>query len=101
MRGLKVLTVVTAGCLGALFAIGFLLDALFEVQGFGGPRDQPPRMSHLIESAIGFAACVIVPAHLARRLLHAGPTALMAAAIAVAGWLVILGLSLAALLLTR
>ena len=94
MRALKVVTVVTAGCLGALFAIGFLLEALFEVQGFGGPRDHPPRAGHLIESAVGFAACVIVPALLARRLLDAGPTALVAAAIAVAGSLVILGLSL-------
>ncbi len=94
MRALKVVTVVTAGCLGALFAIGFLLEALFEIQGFGGPRDHPPRASHLIAAAVGFAACVIVPALLARRLLHAGPTALAAAGIAVVGWLVILGLSL-------
>ena len=33
MRALKVVTVVTAGCLGALFAIGFLLEALFEGTG--------------------------------------------------------------------
>ena len=96
MRALRIVTVLGATCLGALFAIGFLLAALFEVQGFGGPRDEPPRAGYLVELALGFAACVIVPTFLARRLLHAGPTWIAAAVIAVAGCVVILGLSLSA-----
>ena len=96
MRALKSLVVATSVSLGALFAVGFLLAALFEVQNFGGPRDQPPRTGYLVELAIGFVACVVVPTFLARRLLHAGLGWLAAAAVAVGGVLVILGLSLTA-----
>ena len=73
VRPLKVLVVALSVALGALFAVGFLLAALFERQGFGSPRDQPPRTGYLLELAAGFAACVAIPALLSRRLLHAGP----------------------------
>jgi hypothetical protein len=86
--------VVSCAALGALFAVGCVLAALFEAQGFGGPRDQPPRTGYLPESAVAFAACIAIPAFLARRLLHAGPGLIIAAAAAVIGALAILGLSL-------
>jgi hypothetical protein len=44
--------------------------------------------------AVAFAACIAIPAFLARRLLHAGPGLRIAAAAAVIGALAILGLSL-------
>ena len=94
MRSLKYLAVMTSAALGALFAVGCVLAALFEAQGFGGPRDQPPRTGYLLELAVAFAACIAIPAFLARRLLHAGPGWLVAAGAAVLGALAILGLSL-------
>ena len=94
MRTLKYLVVVMSIALGSLFAVGCLLAALFEVQGFGGPRDQPPRTGYVVELAVGFAACVAIPALLTRQLLHAGPGWITAGAIAVAGAVAILGLSL-------
>ena len=94
MRSLKYLVVVASAALGALFAVGCVLAALFEAQGFGGPRDQPPRTGYLLELAVAFAACIAIPAFLARRLLHAGPGWLIAAGAAVLGALAILGLSL-------
>jgi hypothetical protein len=48
----------------------------------------------LLELAVAFAACIAIPAFLARRLLHAGPGLIIAAAAAVIGALAILGLSL-------
>jgi hypothetical protein len=94
MRSLKYLVVVTSIAVGALFAVGFLLAALFEVQGFGGPRDQPPRTGYVLELAVGFVACVAIPTLLARQLVQAGPGWITAGTIAVAGALAILGLSL-------
>jgi len=84
--------------LGALAAIGCLLAALFEVQGFGRPRDAEPRTGYLIELAVGFVASVAIPALLARWLLPRGGPALfvIAAVIAVGGVLLILGMSLRA-----
>jgi hypothetical protein len=94
VRALRYLVVVSCATLGALFAVGCVLAALFEAQGFGGPRDQPPRTGYLLELAVAFAACIAIPAFLARRLLHAGPGLIIAAAAAVIGALAILGLSL-------
>ncbi len=94
MRALRYLVVASCATLGALFAVGCVLAALFEAQGFGGPRDQPPRTGYLLELAVAFAACIAIPAFLARRLLHAGPGLIIAAAAAVIGALAILGLSL-------
>jgi hypothetical protein len=94
VRALRYLVVVSCAALGALFAVGCVLAALFEAQGFGGPRDQPPRTGYLLELAVAFAACIAIPAFLARRLLHAGPGLIIAAAAAVIGALAIIGLSL-------
>jgi hypothetical protein len=94
VRALRYLVVVSCATLGALFAVGCVLAALFEAQGFGGPRDQPPRTGYLLELAVAVAACIAIPAFLARRLLHAGPGLIIAATAAVIGALAILGLSL-------
>jgi hypothetical protein len=92
--GLKGLVVAAATALGALFGIGFLLAALFEVQGFGD-RDSTPSTSKLIEYALGFAACVIVPGVLWRQFFPgSGPIFVLALVAAAAGVLLILGLSL-------
>ncbi len=92
--GLKGLVVAAATALGALFGIGFLLAALFEVQGFGD-RDSTPSTAKLVEYAIGFAACAIVPGVLWRELFpESGPAWVVALAVAAAGVVLILGMSL-------
>ena len=97
MRPLRYILVAGASALGALFAVGCLIAALFEVQGFGGPRDEGPRSGYLVRLAVGFVACIAIPAFLSRRLLHVGAGWVAAAvAVSVAGVLVILGLSLSA-----
>ncbi len=93
VRPLKYLVVASSLGFGALFAVGCVLAALFEAQGFGGPRDQPLRTGYMIELAVAFAACIATPAFLSRRLLHVGPGWVTAAVVAVAGVLLILGLS--------
>ena len=93
MRPLKYLVVAISFGLGALFAVGCVLAALFEAQGFGGPRDQPPRTGYMLELAFTFVACVAIPAFVSRRLLHIGTSWVAAAVIAFAGVLLILGLS--------
>lgn len=93
MRPLKYLVVATSFGLGALFAVGCVLGALFEAQDFGGPRDQAPRTGYMIELAFAFVACVAIPAFVSRRLLHVGPGWMAAAVIAVVGAVLILGLS--------
>jgi hypothetical protein len=98
MRPLKYLVVAASLGLGALFATGCVLAALFEAQGFGGPRDQAPRTGYMIQLAFAFAACVAIPAFVSRRLLHVGPGWVTAAVVAVAGVLLILGLSFIAVL---
>jgi hypothetical protein len=69
VQSLKVLIVLVAGGLGALFAAGFLIGALFELQGFGTPRDADPRGGRLALQALGVTACVAVPLALWRALL--------------------------------
>jgi hypothetical protein len=92
--GLKGLVVAVATGLGALFGIGFMLAALFEVQGFGD-RDSTPSAAKLVEYALGFAACAIVPGLLWQRLFPgSGPAWIVALAVAAVGVLLILGLSL-------
>ena len=93
-RLLKTFAVTIAFALGALAAFGCLVAALFEIQGFGGPRDQGPRSGYLVELALGFAASVLVPVWLWRRLLGGGPGWIVAGAAAVAGVMIILGISL-------
>ena len=57
MAGVRAAAVVAAFFLGALFAIGSLLAALFEVQGFGSTGDQP-RALYL--ASLGLALLVSV-----------------------------------------
>src|SRR3954451_108707 len=91
---LKVVVVGLAVGLGALVAVGCLLAALFEVQGFGGPRDQGPRTGYLIELALGLVAAVVIPLAVWRGLIGGGPGWILAGVLAGAGVLAILGLSL-------
>ena len=93
-RLLKSIAVAVATALGALAAFGCLLAALFEVDGFGGPRDQGPRSGYLIQLALGFVASILIPVLLWRRLLGGGPGWIVAGAIAAAGVVIILGISL-------
>ena len=91
--GLKGLVVAAAAALGALLAVGCVLATLFEAQGFGRERDTDPRAGYLLLLALGFAACVAVPAWLWRRLLpESAPAWPLAFGLAVAGVAVILGL---------
>jgi hypothetical protein len=69
MGGAKVVLVMVIGVLGALFALGCVLAALFELQGFGGPRDTDPRTWYLLACAAGAFVCVIAPLALWRALL--------------------------------
>jgi hypothetical protein len=93
VRPVRVLVVAASVALGALFAIGFLISALFEVQGFGGPRDQGPRAGYLLELAIGVVACVGVPILLWRRLLGGGPGWVAAGAVSTIFVLAIVGIT--------
>lgn len=47
--------------LAVLFGFGCVLAALFEMQGFGSPRDQGPRPLYLAALAVGFTMCVAAP----------------------------------------
>ena len=94
-RLVRSLVVALAVAAGALAGIGFLLAALFEIQGFGGPRDEGPRIGYLIELAGGFVAAVLIPVFLWRRLLESGPGWVVAGIVAAGGVVVILGISFA------
>jgi hypothetical protein len=91
---LKGIAVAVTLALSALAAVGCLLAALFEVQSFGGPRDEGPRTGYLIELGLGLVAAILVPTFIWRRLFGGGPGWILAGAIAVTGVLAILGLSL-------
>jgi hypothetical protein len=93
-RLLKSVAVGAAFALGTLAAFGCLLAALFELDGFGGPRDQGPRSGYLIQLAVGFVASVLIPVLLWRRLLGGGPGWTVAGAVAAVGVVIILGISL-------
>ena len=67
--GLRIIAVGGACLVGALLAVGCVIAALFELQGFGGPRDAGPRPGYLLALAAGFAASVLVPVALWRALL--------------------------------
>ena len=56
-----------ATVVSAFFAIGFAIAILFELQGFGRPRDTDPRLWYVALLVLGLAACVAVPAWLWRR----------------------------------
>jgi len=92
-RAPGVLAVAAAAALGALFAVGCVLAALFEAQGFGRERDTAPRAGYLLLLALAFAASVAVPAWLWRRLLPgSAPPWPLAFGAAVAGVVLILGI---------
>lgn len=86
--------VVGAGVLlGALFAVGCLLAALFEAQGFGRERDTDPRTGYLLLLALGLAASVTLPWWLWRRLLPgSAPARPLAFGVALLGVLAVLGI---------
>ena len=93
MTGLRGVVVAVAGALGALFAAGCVLAALFEAQGFGGERDADPRAGYLLLLAVAFVLCAGVPLWLWRRLLPtSAPHAALAFAVAVVGVIAILGI---------
>jgi len=91
----RALLAAAATALGALGAIGCALAALFEAQGFGGPRDAGPRPGYLALLALGFLASLGVPALLWRWAApQSGRAWLVAVAGGVVGALAILGISL-------
>jgi len=93
VTGLRGLVVAVATALGALFAVGCVLAALFEAQGFGRPRDTDPRAGYLLLLAAALVACVAVPFWLWRRLLpDNAPSPVLAFGAAVVGVIVILGI---------
>ncbi|MEJ5867140.1 hypothetical protein WDV85_05210 [Pseudokineococcus sp. 5B2Z-1] len=57
---------------GLLAVVGCGLALLFEVQGFGVPRDTPPRAGHVLGYGTGALAGVVVPAAVAWLLLPRG-----------------------------
>ena len=93
MKPLRGLVVAVAAVLGVLFAVGCVIAALFEAQGFGGPRDTDPRTSYLLLLAVAFVACVVVPLWVWRRLLpDSAPPFVVAFGAAVVGVIAILGI---------
>ena len=93
MTALRVAVVAVAGALGALFAMGCVLAALFEAQGFGSERDTDPSTGYLLLLAAAFVASVGVPFWLWRQLLPgSAPRALLVFAVTVAGVIAILGI---------
>lgn len=98
MVAVRALTVVVGLALGALCAVGVLVAALFERDGFGD-RDGEPSTAYLLALAVGLVASVGLPLVLWRMLLpsrFSWPAALTATVVAVAGVVWILGISLAA-----
>ena len=69
MPAVKVIVVFAAAALGALLAAGCGLAALFELQGFGTPRDSEPRALYIAALTLAAVACVLVPLGLWRVLL--------------------------------
>jgi hypothetical protein len=97
VTGLKALVVAAATALGALLAMGALLAALFEAQGFGRARDTEPRSGYLLALAFALAVSIGVPAYLWRRLLpSSAPGWALVTMLAAAGALLILGISVTA-----
>lgn len=90
---LRGVVVAGAAALGALFASGCLLAAHFEATGFTR-RDAEPRFGYLALLALAFAASIVIPFALWRRLLpDAAPGWTLAAVVAVVGVVAILGMS--------
>jgi hypothetical protein len=88
----RVAAVVATGCLGLLFAIGCVIAALFELQGFGD-RDGDPSIPYLLGLAAALLACLAVPALVWRALLpRSAPGALLVALPVGAVVVIVLGL---------
>ena len=95
MKPLRALAVAVAAALGVLFAVGCVLAALFEAQGFGAERDTDPRAGYLLLLAVAVVACLAVPLWLWRRLLPASaPHSALVLGAAAVGVIAILGLGL-------
>ena len=89
----KGVVVAAAVSLGALFALGSVLSALFEAQGFGD-RDSDPRTWYLIAMGAAFVACIALPVAVWRLLLpRSAPAFPLAAVVAAAGVVLILVIS--------
>jgi hypothetical protein len=92
VTALKGLIVVAAVALGALFAFGSVVAALFEVRGFR--RDGDPRPGYLFLLALGFAGSVGIPWLLWRLLLpHSAPGWIIAFVTSLVGVVLIFGMS--------
>ena len=93
----RVLTVVVGLAVGSLFAVGFLVAALFERDGFGD-RDGDPSIGYLLALAVGLAVSLSLPLVLWRALLPARfswPVAIGVSGVAVAAVCWILGIAVA------
>lgn len=96
VTGARVAAVVVVGALGALFAFGSLIAALFELQGFGD-RDGDPDTAYLALQASALALSVAVPLLAWRLLLPRSfslPVAAAAAGVALLGVAWMLGTAL-------
>jgi len=94
----RVLTVVVGMAVGSLFAVGFLVAALFERDGFGD-RDGDPSTAYLLALAVGMAASLGLPLVLWRALLPARfswPVAIGVSGVALAAVCWILGIGVTA-----
>jgi uncharacterized membrane protein YccC len=67
--GARIVVVLASAVAGAVVVVGCLLAGLFEIQGFGTPRDAEPRTGRLVGFALGIAAGVAIPLALWRILL--------------------------------
>ncbi len=68
----RISVVMVVGAAGAFAVLGFGLALLFEVDGFGVPRDVPPRSGYLFVYGAGALLGVVVPAAVAWLLLRGG-----------------------------
>ena len=90
----KGLVVVAAAAFGALFAVGCVIAAAFEVRGFGD-SDGDPNRGYLLLLAFAFIACIASPVALWRWLLpRSSPSWGSAGAAVIVGVVIIMGLSL-------
>ncbi len=91
----RMLTVAVGMAVGALFAVGCLVAALFERDGFGD-RDGEPSTGYLLALAVGAAASLVLPVALWRVLLptrFSWPLAIGVSGMAVAAVCWILGIA--------
>lgn len=86
----RMVVVVVLAAAGAFAVLGFGLALLFEVQGFGVPRDTAPRPGFVLAYGAGALLGVVVPGVVAWLLLPSGRrwvavvTAVLAAGVLVA-----------------